>query len=211
MFESRLSPCSVSALVVACVAALTPSAHSAVIFSGDPNVTGGTATLQITRDIDFTVTTSGLANFLVFDNWVGTSDGSLNFINANAPANLSYRIDGGSTQSAVIYRTFDNHRNSGAVGLTDGFLFFDGLSLVAGQTVTILAQTHTFAGNNFFNPATKQVFTGDVFLTTVPGAQLSSTVSLSSVPEPSEWAVAAGVGLLGFAVWRRRVRTAAVV
>ncbi len=82
------------------------------------------------------------------------------------------------------------------------------MSLVAGQTLTILAQTHTYSGNSTFNPATKQVFTGDVFLANTFGEAMSSPVSLSSVPEPSEWAAAAGVGLLGFAVWRRRVRAA---
>lgn len=204
----RLGP----ALVAASAAVLTVPAYAAVIFSGDPNVSGGPSTLQITHDIDFTITSTGFAQLLVFDNWVGTSDGTLSQIADSPPSLLSYRIDGGATQSVPISGLLDNNHTAGSINSTDGFLWFSAISVVEGQTLTILAQTHTFGGVNSFNASTKQVFTGDVFLSTTGGLMRSSPVSLSSVPEPSEWAVAAGVGLVGFAVWRRRrVRAAAVV
>jgi len=203
----RLGP----ALVAASAAVLTVPAHAAVILSGDVNVTGGTATLQITHDIHFTITSTGSASLLVFDDWVGTSDGNLSQMTDNPAASISYRINGGATQSVAISGLLDNNFTIGSINSTDGFLFFGAISVVEGQTLTILAQTHTFGGNSSFNPATKQVFTGDVFLSTTGGLMLSSPVSLSSVPEPSEWAAAAAAGLVGFAVWRRRrVRAAAV-
>ncbi len=208
MLNSQFSPGSVPALVVACVAALTLPAQSAVIISGGINVNGGTGSLEITHDIEFTITTSGFTSTLVFDNWVGASDGGLNAVLDNPAALLSYRIDGGTTQTTAINGLYDNHHALGLIDQTDGFLLFSSISVVAGQTVTIPAQTHTFSGNSDFNGNAVQVFTGDVFLSTTSGAVRSSAVSLSSVPEPSEWAAAAGVGLLGFAVWRRRVRAA---
>jgi hypothetical protein len=196
-------------LAVAAAAALNTSVHSAVIVSGDVDVTGGTGSLEITHDIEFTITSSGNLFFVVFDDWVGTSDGGLTALGDSPAALLSYRIDGGSIQTRALGNLYDNNLNAGSIDPRDGFFVLEsGLSLVAGQTLTILAQTHTYSGNSTFNPAAKQVFTGDVFLASSSASVMSSPVSLSSVPEPSEWAAAAGVGLLGFAVWRRRVRAA---
>lgn len=180
--------------------------QGSVILSGDVTSTGGT--LQITSDISFNIT-STTTDFraLAFDEWV-LSDVSTQGLTMN---NLNYQINGGAIQSTSNSTLQDNFTGiDGPLTANDGYVLFDALSVTAGQTVTIKAGSYTVtSGHGDFNPTAVGTFTGNAFLTTAttPISLISNTVV---VPEPEDFAALAGLGCVGWFLFREKRRSRSI-
>lgn len=130
---------------------------------------------------------------MIFDEWV-TSDGNPNAALGQSPFNtLSYKINGGITQTIAVFYVADNFASVSAdVTANDGFLALNGtIPVLEGQTLTILNQSLTFipSGPGFNTPPA--TFTGNVF---PADAALNS---LSAIPEPTVIALCV-LGSFGF-------------
>ena len=160
--------------------------------------------IVITNDINFTITTAGLVQIVVFDEWV-TSDGSNSAISGSAIApGIAYSVNGGSPAAGIPILFLDNG-NGTALDLTanDGFLAFLSSSVAVNDTFTLKAASYSIAAGSLppgFNPQGSQTFAGNAFLTDAPGNRLSAN---AAVPEPGTTLLGA---LAGLALLRRRRR-----
>lgn len=182
------------------------STQAAIIFTLPTATTAGS--IQITNDVNFTITAGGSVGSLVFDEWV-TSDGLENILGAVsiAPSGLSYSVNGGATSTVPMTAFNDNAAQIfSSVTPNDGYLFFPtGFSASLGNVVTIKAATYTLAAGSApsgFNPQANQTFTGKAFLASNVGIALSGLTPVGAVPEPSNALLL--IGGLGALLFRRR-------
>lgn len=182
--------------------ALAATAPAAITTSGDFKTGTPTATFTITAPITFTITAdyiSGSGIIMVLDGWATPE-------NASVPAPptvgnmVSYKIDGGITQTVPLNTIFDEYpMNLGAYTMDDGLIWMGDIAVTTGQTLTILAQTWTFdaAGAEFNTPPA--LFEGNAFLVGNDSQIIMS--GLVPVPEPTT-ALLGAIGTL--ALLRRR-------
>jgi hypothetical protein len=189
---------------LALTAVVAPCAQAAVVVTLATPSTAGS--LAFTNDINFTVTTAGALQYLVFDEWV-TSDGSQTTlpISVLAPYSLSYSINGSATMFAGL---IDNNATSlGNITPNDGSLIFYGSVLLnLNDVFTVKAATYRLDVQppSGFNPLVNQTFTGNAFLSAGNGLALSGNTSVNAVPEPSQ-AILIICGVMAQAFRRRRL------
>lgn len=162
--------------------------------------------IEITQDINFTITTAGSVRGFVFDEWV-TSDGLQNGIAFGfTPNALSYSINAGATSTTTISALQDNAGSSTfALTPNDGYLFFNPLSVAVNDIFTVKAGTYTLAVNSTpsgFNPQANQTFAGNTFMIDGVGGRMSADTSAGAVPEASRALLL--LGGFGALVFRRR-------
>lgn len=201
-----------AALAVTLAIGSTTSAVGQITFSG--NFDTGNGQVVFARDFTFTLTGSinvGNTMVMVLDE-PATSDGIRDRYPTEAGSPLDLTL--GSTDYEVAMELTDNFTStSGEIGVNDAFVRWTmPASLSSGTVVTVRAGTYLFDSavvpGGSMNPGlTAAPFTGNLFLTGPTGTRISADVS--AVPEPSEYAMAAGVGLVAFGVWRHRNRRAA--
>ncbi len=196
------TPC-LSVAAAAAVLLGSNAATAQIVFSGNVGA-GGTATLQIVSDIVLPVTAAGTATEIIFDEWVPSSDGTYTSLNTSGSPVIHYSLNGGPDLTMNLGSMADNYFPASSFNdLTekDGQLPFDSISVNPGDTLRLKAGSWTFSGDADFNPATLGTFIGHVFLTDHNANRLSSSVV---VPEPQDYALLAGAGLLGFGIWHRK-------
>jgi len=180
---------------IATIAFASQSSAAIVVVAPTPTTPGS---VEITQDINFTITTSTVAMILVLDEWV-TSDGGMDATNISP--DLAFSINGGPTitRESLFYDNFNGV--TGTITANDGlFLWTSFISLDAGDTLTVKSGTYTLQAAGFFNPQVTQTFTGNVFLTDSNGFIMSNVVA---IPEPSSTFLM-GVGACLIAMLRRR-------
>ncbi len=130
-------------------------------------------------------------------------------------------LGNGVTQSEVLNTTFSNHTSqlqaypdSLASGLTHAPRTGAAESDTLGYSFNAIPIIDTVYHFSFTLPHSDTSFNA-VFLGTLNQGLTDEswgldnvTVSVSAVPEPSEYAAVAGLGLVGFALWRRRAARA---
>jgi len=157
------------------------SSNAAITLSGDPGA--GAQTLSITANVDFDITTSGVFTTLVFEDWADPNDGGLDGF-VLTPGSFQYQIDRGAIHTQVTSaKVFDNLATTsvGSIGSNDVFIVFDtGISVTAGQTLTLLAQSWTTGTHDpiltGWNTAAVGTFEGTGFVSTSFGSMLSDPV-----------------------------------
>jgi len=179
--------------------AVSAAASAAIVTSGDFKTGSPTPTLAISADIEILITITGSAGAMVFDEWV-SSDAETTVLMVDPQTEISYKINHGVTQTVPVHGLVDNYYEATGNVLTDndGYLFFTGIPVNAGDVLTILGgQSITFAANPTSNdlPAS---FTGNVGILNLADDAISGWVA---VPEPSA-ALLGAVGVL--ALLRRR-------
>jgi hypothetical protein len=179
-----------------------------VLFSGD--FAAGTGQIELLSDYVFTLTSPVAQNAdfaVIFDEAVAALDGGGSTVQSTPATPLKLGIGGGNYTAPFNF--VDNLGTSiGALTAKDSYLYFSSPAAIAsGETITLQAGIYTFGAGTGFNPEfASKTFSGNLFLTDGNAAQISGNVS--AVPEPRDFALLTGIGLAGFAVWRRR--TAAV-
>jgi hypothetical protein len=154
--------------------------------------------LHITADITFTITTAGLGRVFVFDEWVSSDGGTDSSLFSPA---MSISING-NLPGAYPGGLVDNNLASGQWTPNDGFIIVDSsFSVIVGDTVTLKAGTFSLEAVPRFNPQATQTFTGNMFVTSASGIQLSNTVA---VPEPCDLVLGLTAGVAGLFVRRRK-------
>ena len=161
------------------------SAQCAIIFSGPLQSTGGS--IEITSDVTFNITSTGPISGIILDQWV-TSDGDPSALSLSGP--ISFSINGGALQSGGLSFAYDNespYLGFGDVTGDDGAIQLSGISVNAGDTLTLTAQTfNVIFGDAGWNPEAIQSFEGDVFLAGFFGNAMSDVIT---IPEPSSSAI----------------------
>lgn len=187
----------------------TGTAGAAITLAGNFQTGTPTPSITLSSPITLSITTTGQFAFLVFDDWNPNNNGNQAADFASSGQTLSYRVNGGAVQTVGILYVQDRGYSQLALTVNDGY--FDlttPISVVAGQTLTILPGTSTYSGvsNNFNTPPSP--FTGNAFASTDTGGALSSLASVGPVPEPSTAAMLGlGAAALGLALrGRRRLR-----
>ncbi len=91
------------------------------------------------------------------------------------------------------------HVHGGAVGVAGPVII---PLTVAGNAAGNISGSATLTANQFHH-----LYNGDWYVNihdaTFPGGEIRGQLLLTSIPEPETYAALAGVGLLGFAAWRR--------
>jgi hypothetical protein len=184
---------------------LALTAPAAVVLSGNFNTGTPTATLTITNDIVFTITVTGIARGVVFDEWT-SSDGHNDLVVNTQPINV---VINNVTTNITSYALHDNFAStSGSLTPNDGYLDFTSnfLAVTAGDTYTLKAGSYQFSPTPgaFNSPLNNRIFTGNAFVfRSQTEAALSGPTSVGpNVPEPS----AAILGLLSVLPLLRRRR-----
>ncbi len=173
--------------------------NGAVLVSGNITSTGGS--FAITEDITLSITGTGGVSGLIFDEWVSSNDGNNTSLSFSS-ATLQYQINGGGLQSVGLNALRDNLATTiNDVTPNDGYVQFNTISVNPGDTLTLKVGSWSVSGSSAFNPQAVQNFTGNVFAYTGSGVRISTD---SVVPEPREYGMLAGAGLLGLAIWRRQ-------
>ena len=151
-----------------------------VRITGD--VRNGTGTLIFDNDIDFTITSAGSFQFVVFDEWT-TSDGDLDVVDLLGGSIFAFSINGvDSTDSALL---FDNLANTVSdITPDDGYVLTNFSHTVdVGDTVTVKAGIYSLGANPNFNPALADFsFNGQAFLADSNGNRISTDGSGSKCP-----------------------------
>lgn len=180
------------------ICGLLPTVKGQISVSGD--VSSGTGQLTLSQDLSFTITQTGTANFLVFDDWVSTSDGSQTLSSMDALAN--YNVDGGGNQTTIFRDLVDNLTfGLGAMNATDTYVVFDTFSVTSGTTVTFTSTFWNLGTVANFNSEVSGSFGGTYYLTDGSGNILGTA---SAVPEPSTYAAIFGAVALAGVMWFRR-------
>lgn len=179
------------------------SAHGVIIFSGPLQSSGGS--IEITSDVTFNITSTGTVFGLILDSWV-TSDGDPSALSLSGP--FSYSINAGPVQNGSVSFAYDNEPPYGSFGdveSNDGAIQLSAISVNAGDTLTVFAQTFNVVfGDSGWNPQAIQSFAGDVFLADFIGDSISDVVA---VPEPSTSAILLSLCVLLATITRlRRLR-----
>ena len=142
----------------------------------DGDVRNGTGTLVFDNDIDFTITSAGSFQFVVFDEWT-TSDGDLDVVDLLGGSIFAFSINGvDSTDSALL---FDNLANTVSdITPDDGYVLTNFSHTVdVGDTVTVKAGIYSLGANPNFNPALADFsFNGQAFLADSNGNRISNVV-----------------------------------
>ncbi len=181
-------------------------AQAAIVVSGTPSTDSGTGTLQITTDISFTITTDNSAVRLVFHGWNASSDAGGDTISFAAPTSFDYQINGGSLQSGDFFGILDNRTaDLNDLGAADTAINLSSTPVTTGDILTIKAGSWSFPGSSAFNPGVFGSFTGNASLMRSNGHRISE---FTPVPEPRDYALMAGAGLVAWAAWRRRIKAA---
>lgn len=172
------------------VTILTAHASGAVIIAGDVNLPGAACTLTITHDIVLTVNQgqSITGAFIVFDNLLYASDGSLDTPALLGNLNFTRSIGKETSSAATIYDTFPTGLND--ISSQDVSLSFNpGTNLAIGEKFTILAGTYSFTGVDDLSPHIAGTFAGQISLRTVmadASVRMLPFPSLSPQPHSSE-------------------------
>lgn len=162
--------------------------------------------LVVTEDVEFTITSPGDVDVIVFDEWVAADAFTDTILPANIGPAIAYSLNNGPTVLANQKGLFDNLSASlYDVTANDGFWGAAIGSVLLSDVVILKAATYTLAAGSLpahFNPAAAQTFTGEAFLTDPFGNRLSGNTSVGgAVPEPGT----IGLGLLsGLAFLGRR-------
>jgi len=154
---------------------LAGTSHGDLVrITGD--VRNGTGTLVFDNDIDFTITSAGSFQFVVFDEWT-TSDGDLDVVDLLGGSIFAFSINGvDSTDSALL---FDNLANTVSdITPDDGYVLTNFSHTVdVGDTVTVKAGIYSLGANPNFNPALADFsFNGQAFLADSNGNRISNVV-----------------------------------
>jgi hypothetical protein len=156
------------------------SAPAAVLVVA-PTLTA-TGVLTITEPINLQATVAGSFYYLVFSDWVQTSDG--NTTATVVSPDIAFSVAGvAASDSAFLY---NNNRGGPGFTLRDGYLAFSlGVPAAAvGDIISFPAGSYSLRADrsNSFNQQTTQTFTGNVYLVNSSNQKVSNTVA---VPEPA--------------------------
>ncbi|NBD38427.1 MAG: PEP-CTERM sorting domain-containing protein [Verrucomicrobia bacterium] len=179
------------------------SAFAIINVVGDFSTLGG-ASIEVTQDVTFSVTSSGSLRGIAFDEWVG-SDGSFDSVQID---NLSYSLNGGtpavSTVNTFLADNITATFSTGDLTANDGYITFDAFVVNAGDTVTFKATTGGNLGTSpSMNPLLDGLsFAGNAFL--VDGSTATALSPLTAVPEPATTGLLLGGVALGLLCFRRR-------
>lgn len=181
-------------IVMSC---LVSTSQASVILSG--NVASGAGVLTFTTDYSFTASGAGSARALIFDGWGSPTDGSATATLGSGPFKLELNgIDAGVSFNGMV----DNLIASGGdLSPDDAYILWTaGVSVAAGDLITIKSGAWSLGAAASWNPATTGTFLGNMFLTDRDGLRLSGNVTTGSVPEPeTHTLLLAALGLLAFA------------
>ncbi len=198
----------ISTLTLIAVTFLLSSSFSNAAVIMTAPTSSSTGSLQITEDITFNITTAGPVRYLVFDEWVSSSDGSLTGTPNPAPPvpaiPITFSLNGGADTTAGPFINLIDNVDTTLLSITplDGvFLFGTNIAVTSGDSLVIRAGTFTLPLVANFNPATTQTFTGNTFLTTPTGLALTGS---TPVPEPSTGLL---VGLMSVILFSYRKRS----
>lgn len=186
---------------LAVIAALASPMSAAILVSNNALTNGETATLTITEDIIFTVTSapSDEAVLFVMKDWTPTVG---RLMQSQLGNQLQYTLNGG-TVTLGDSSSFVDHWGSDDLGLittNSGYLyFFIPVPLSVGDTITLKAGVFTFMSDSNLNPDILQPFDGVVHIVDRFGSQIGPSVT---IPEPSSVLL----GLVGSAILLRRRR-----
>ncbi len=195
----------------AMAAAYPTSGSYGINFTG----AGHPSTTTFTSGLTFTTGTYSVSTPQVtaFDNGASWSSGSLN-VSTSGLTNLSISAFSeylNSSVAAQIQWRLTNQSGTAidGAGVTFGSGYSDaaitqfaitGSTLTAGQTYTLSIQYGIVAGAPGTTSLNGTTFTG------VTEYWNHTDITITAVPEPSTYAVLAGLGALGFAAYRRRHR-----
>ncbi len=185
------------AIAILLAAALPGSA--AIIVTAPTSTTPGS--IQVTDDINFVINTNipnAYTFYVVFDEWVGTSDG--NYTASTMSGSSPFALKG-VTPGYVYSAVYDNFATTYSTLTPKDGMWEAGwgtsISFVPGDIFTVKSGTYVLPPTASFNPQTTQTFTGTAFLINAVGyTRISADVTIPPVPEPA----AASLAIVGLAL-----------
>lgn len=183
-----------AALALATLGVSHACAQANLTFSGG---LGAPLTLTLNSPVTYTITVSNNHAPIFLFQGVG------NAFNNSSPAvsgTITFTIDGGAAQT---FTTMNSGNVNGSRAANDVYTYGALPGVAVGDTVVLNTGTLTTTANFAGAPPASGSY--QTFITNPAGSQLDAVNGVSAAPEPSTWAfVAAGMGLLGVTLHRRR-------